>query len=382
MKNSVRWLLIGSLVLNAALIVRVVGVSRLSEWLGRASPNANTATMANVVNVAPNSAPNTTWTQLSKGADPAELVKRLAAAGFPPEIVQAVVRGLVHREFAERRARLWRAVPFWKPADMNALYELDAQEQRRVQAIMGPDASNAPDEIAQRERLYGRIAPAKIAQIEKLARDYDEMVEKIGREGGGNLTEKEIAAFRLLREERQRDFAALLTPEELDDLEIRRSQASTAVMGAIGDLDLSEAEFRAMVRVEDKFLGQVDPLTGHGAGMPQQVFAAENAKLAALRTTLGAENFERYIGAIDPRYRVASGFVRDAGLAPQTAVKLWELEREGASRRGAIFWKEHDGSVQTTDTVEALREEMRRRMIELLGKENWEAYRRRGGASW
>lgn len=379
MKPFGRWLLIFSLALNALLLVWA-GMTRFASAasdprLGPApSPTA-------VVRSHTSSAELAAAFQAGPGSELKNLVRRAQEAGFPAEVVQAIVRAAVHREFAERRARLWRATPYWKPADMAAIYDLDAQEQRRVRAIMGSAGVEAPDEHAQRERLYGRIPPEKIEQVEKLARDYDELVAKFNRENADNFGEDQRAALRLMREERERDLAALLTPEELDDLVARRSEASTAVMQVASAFEMSEVEFRALVAAEEHFNARLDPLAPDLSG-PRKYVEAKDAQLAEIRRVLGPERFEKYLEATEPVYRFAKAFVQNSGLPSATTVALWQIDRDSNTRAGEICRQlEHDAPARNA-ALAKLREENRQSALALLTPAQLEAFHRRGGAMW
>ncbi len=379
MKPIGRWLLILSLALNVLLLIWVARArfaSPSSGADGERAPNA-----ADVTRPSASAAGVVADLQAPPGTDLKELVRRCQAAGFSPEVVQAIVRAAVHREFAERRARLWRATPYWKPADMAAIYDLDAQEQRRVRAIMGSAGVEAPDEHAQRERLYGRIPPEKIEQVEKLARDYDELVAKFNRENADNFGEDQRAALRLMREERERDLAALLTPEELDDLVARRSEASTAVMQVASAFEMSEVEFRALVAAEEHFNARLDPLAPDLSG-PRKYVEAKDAQLAEIRRVLGPERFEKYLEATEPVYRFAQAFVKGSGLPNSTAVALWQIDRDSNMRAGEILRQLGNDAPARDAALAKLRKETRQGALALLTPAQLEAFHRRGGAMW
>lgn len=380
MKPFGRWLLIFSLALNALLLVWA-GMTRFAP--AASDPRRGPAPSPTaVVRSHASSAELAAAFQVGPGSDLKDLVRRAQAVGFPAEVVQAIVRAAVHREFAERRARLWRATPYWKPADMAAIYDLDAQEQRRVRAIMGSAGVEAPDEHAQRERLYGRIPPEKIEQVEKLARDYDELVAKFNRENADNFGEDQRAALRLMREERERDLAALLTPEELDDLVARRSEASTAVMQVASAFEMSEVEFRALVAAEEHFNARLDPLGPPDLSGPRKYVEAKDAQLAEIRRVLGPERFEKYLEATEPVYRFAQAFVKDSGLPDSTAVALWQIDRDSNMRAGEILRQLGDDAPARDAALAKLRKETRQSALALLTPAQLEAFHRRGGAMW
>lgn len=385
MNPPVRWLLLASILLNLGLVAHYA----IPDLAPRAFFNpANSLTSASAHATATEnlsggkSASIAQLLELTKNADPVEMARRLRAAGLPTEIVQALVRDSVHREFAERRARIWLAVPYWKQVDRGAIYELDAQEQRRLRAIMGAELVESPDERAQRERLYGRIPPEKIVQVEKLARDYDELMAKLLSENPTDPGAPPREALRLMRAERQRDLAALLTPEELDDLNARRSEASTTMMQMSGAFEMTESEFRALANTEEVFLAQLDPLSGPEPAASKKYLQARDAQLAEIQRTLGPERYEKYLEATDPIYRSAHAFAQDTGLPTSISTSLWQIDRNSNARAGEIcFQYEHD-AVARNAALAKLREETRQSALALLTPEQLDAFHKRGGAMW
>ncbi len=99
-------------------------------------------------------------------------------------------------------------------------------------------------------------AADRAASADKIRRDYDEITKKISAEyaaagdtfpGGLNAYLRQLA---LLQREKHADLAALLTPRELEDLEMRDTNAGQSVQRLLGESAATEEQRRAVFRLE------------------------------------------------------------------------------------------------------------------------------------
>ena len=108
-----------------------------------------------------------------------------------------------------------------------------------VRAALGTDLfSNGSD-----AGLTSFLPPAKRDALRRIQQDYDEMMAKFSPNGIQLASDKERLA--LLRAERDRDIAALLTPAERAEYELRTSSTSLALRARLGDA-IQYQELRAL----------------------------------------------------------------------------------------------------------------------------------------
>lgn len=320
------------------------------------------------------------WQDLRGTDDPAGLVGRLHAAGFPPYVIRSIARGMAADEFAARRAAILRSRPFWKPYPGAALQELDGEQQRLVQEILGPFAPpERIDEVAARERMWGRIPPERVAQLEKLQRDYGEMLAKLAEANHNTIGEKEQRALSLLQEEQERDMRELLTPDELEEYRFRRN--SGHVHQWVRDIEVTEDELRALARAEAEFQRKRAPV----AGVQLVDRAFEEARTAVTdqaESILGPERFDKYLRAANPLYGHAAEIARSLSLPPQAARELVRLESEGTARIADANTRFANDTAARLKAYEAARDELTARAIALFGEQGFVSYQRRGGGTW
>ncbi len=182
-------------------------------------------------------------------------------------------------------------------------------------------------------------AAEKAAQVERIKRDYDEIRAKTAADytaagtsfpGGLNAFLRQLA---LLERALHEDLAALLTPRELEDVEMRDTTAGQLVQRLLGDTAASEEQRREVFRVrrsfEDQFALTFD-LT------PPALYARESARLAnqeKIRAILGDALFAAWLRGEGTDFAQITDFVARQGLPPDAALNLWRARNEFTTRR-------------------------------------------------
>jgi hypothetical protein len=225
------------------------------------------------------------------------------------------------------------------------------------------------------------LPAAKRDALRRLQQDYDEMTAKFSAGGIQLASDKERLA--LLRAERDRDIAALLTPTELADYNLRTSNTSAALRAKFGDAIQSEEDFRKLYDLQkafdDKFA--VDP----SAPRPSQDFiqqraAAERQLQDAFRAALGEEKFAALQRTSDQELRALDALATRLNLPSGTTDRVAATREAIAAESQKISL---DSSLPMTERRAKLQELASRARTELaqtLGSEAADAYAQR--AAW
>src|SRR5581483_4250641 len=113
---------------------------------------------------------------------------RLRQAGFPPELVRAILSAMIDQRVgaplrAYQAAR--QAMPFWQVHDdgvSNAkFYELSDSVRREKQRLLRDLFPNeySADDLALKRRRYGNLSVDQIDRLEKVESDYADMESDI-----------------------------------------------------------------------------------------------------------------------------------------------------------------------------------------------------------
>ena len=332
------------------------------------------------------------WTDLA--ADPADLpglVARLRAAGFPPAVVRALVSAQIREDYAARRRALHPGrgdTPFWKidqptdPKTRLALRELSREADAKINELLGgPDPDRNLYTSLFERRTTGDLPPEKAAQLTTIKRDYDEMRSEIYEASrGGSMLPEDRAKLALLEKEQRADLASVLTPQELEDYDLRASNTANTLRYNLTAFAPTEAEFRAIFKLQQAFDTQLGPMT---SGMTQEQMRArqegQKAVTEQIKAALGPERAAEYERSTDFSYRQATLVAERLNLPATTAKDLWAAKADFEQRSRAIASDSNLPPDARRAQVTAVQQEALAKVNTLLTPRGAELYQQNGG---
>jgi hypothetical protein len=394
MKSSLVVLLLLSLAGNAALAFLALRPAQTpapaapvaAAPTGAPAPVIAAPVAAPVAAVAPTPAP-ASWQALQSGHDLQDLVARMRAGGFPPSVIRATVRQLISDRMD--RSAIQR-LPFWKQSPGNPEYQaaqaaISAKTREQYEALLGSDALPAASlDPVSRARRYGNLSDEKINQIEAMNRDYGELGSQLYAQRRSGDMQTVMAAQTTMEEDRRKELATLLTPEELEQYELRSSPASSRVSNNLRGVEVSEQEFAALFHAQKAF-ESADPMRT-GQNINSDAMAKRNQAQDTLneqaRGVLGEERFYEYLKSADPAYsRAAQSMAAHPTVTPAQTYELVRLEREYQASTMALGRNATGGNQQTAmATMQALRTEYQNSVNAVVGEEAGKAFVQRNRA--
>lgn len=386
MKTFAFALLAASLVANGALVwLAFDGSARLTAEQQAAARAATTPTAP--VPEVPRIDPET-WARI-KSDDLPTVVARLRAAKFPSDVIRAVVTGLVSEEFAARRRALdpdadQRA--YWKdirpdPSRQVALARLYSEQEKTLRDILGPDAlAQDPLALARLRSRYGSLPPEKFDAVRHIESDFNLKRTELYYTKG-TMNSADLAP---LEREQRAAIAALLSPAELEEFDLRSSRTGQSMRSELAAFNPSEEEFRAIFRLRQSFDERFSPFTS----LPSQEQMRERSEAQRqlneqITSLLGPARGAEYTRSVDFNFRQTSQLVARYELPPETANNLWQVQKEFQKRRDEIYLASRTNPRESpTPQLAALQQEAIARITPLLGDASRiEAYKQYGG-SW
>lgn len=357
--NAARLLLVVSVAANIALLVAFAARPSLAppsvrdffdRGAGRAamktaSAAAETAARARVAAEAAKAshaearAKAGLWDALHS-ADLSTLVAQLRAAGFPPNIVRAIVSAEVENRFRPRIQELRRSVqdtPYWKPdpnyymgsSKVLAEFQQISRERSRVlRELLGQDAYayGGTDPTAAQRRQFGNIPPEKIDFVQRISDDYAEMTAQIRAAMQGVTLPEDREQLALLEREKRADLAAVLTPEELADYEMRTSPITSRLRTPMTIMDATEQEFRTIFEIRKPLSDALDNSTGLVAvGQTNARTEAMQKMNEQVKAALGPERFAQYQRANDREFQGLYRVAQAENLPYETMARAYDL---------------------------------------------------------
>jgi hypothetical protein len=392
-------LLLASLAVNGALVAALIGQFPALTNLGveiagaviPASSLAQTKAISSATKAATSGAPVQIWSLLRTSDDLPTLILRLRAAGFPTSVVRSIVAAEIGERFAARRKELTAAqskTPYWKnpgfspfdPKVMTALRALTHEQSDLLKQLLGPDAVSTNDMTRSSPRSqFGNLPPEKLEQLQNILSDYNEMRSQIYSTTNGLILPEDRAQLALLEKEQRVDLAALLTPQELEEYNLRNSSTAGKLRSQLATFNPTEDEFRAIFKIQQAFDDQFGSTMAMTMEQRRQYMEAQKQLLPQFQAVLTPDRFAAYQQAIDPAYQQINRLVARLDLPPETSTQVVALQKDLQQRAMAVQTARDVTPDERAAQLAALNQEATNKLTQSLGARGFEAYKTNGG---
>ena len=238
--------------------------------------------------------PTFRWTQI-ESPDYAKYVKNLRSVGCPEATIRDIVEADINELFEPRYYEALKAIQgfdYWRkgPEELalqealrKDLLSLDEERVGYLRELLGEDyrpskslVSLSRDELIDRAK-WGFLDPEKQPMVADIMAEFSVMEREIRLEWDGPSNRAELRAqLEKNRQARREMLAAVLTEDELFELDLRDSSAARALRRQLGDFEVSEEEFRELFGLRRSFEQEQDKVEGLAG---QEAFAAQAAAL-------------------------------------------------------------------------------------------------------
>ena len=405
--------LIGSLAANAALIVTYATRSQpagssLSTMPAAATSSTAAATKKNgdtsggvTANPIRAATPGMTaaqarlpagWAHSAKewdeflGGDLHDLVARLRAAGFPYIAIVSILDGRLDNQFAPRLAKLLptgKDVDYLKPHGMGdrktviEVHELLTEKNRLIAELLGQTQQYDETRIAQRNQ-YGDLPQEKLDRLQAITSDYGNLQSKIYVDANGVMLPEDREKLALLEKEMRADVAQILTPQELEEYDLRSSRTANQLRSQLTILNPTEQEYRALVKLQLDF----DRRQSAASGTPSVSSLASGQQLQAqIQAALGPERYAAYQQATDPGSQQLNRLVLRLDLPISAAQQVTNVQKDVQQRATTLVQQADLAPDQRSAQLAALAAEATKKISSALGgQRGFDAYKQYGGA--
>lgn len=369
--KPVTLLLVASLLANVALV---------TIYLGRVPAPA--ATSGNATRVAINPHHDSSADGALRFALATGDAAALQAAGLSPELAREIAAGRsLSRLFEKFRAANVNATTdrrWWRSQHSGGLPREQQLQLRRdfadlLTAAYGDDLglfSTASD-----AGTLDFLPPDKRDALRRITQDYDEMIAKFA--SGGLQLASDREKLRLLRAERDRDIAALLTPDERLAYEMRSSASGATVRSRYGDVIESEAEFQKIYALQRAFDEKYSREALSGRISPEVLRArseAERQLEADLSAAVGAGRYATLRRAADPDLRSVDALASRLNLPATTGDNVALTRDNFAAESQRINSDTTVPFPQRRTQIQELATRAKSELTRTLGSEAAEAY--------
>lgn len=373
-----------------------------------AAPGASTAqtSVAAPGPAAPSAETVSTFSRALSSPSLTEFRDLLVAAGIEPKLRREMLQLLLQHRYADRFHAVYTdnadiaQGPWWRNPDYRAFNSPAVQRERQrvgqqlqqafdaeLAELTGEDprALNFEDN-PWLERQYASLPPEKADALHRLRQDYEELEQQVRAESMDFPLPGDQEKLRLLQAERDRDIAALLTPEERALWEMRASPSADRAREHATRYEASEEEYRRIFALQKTFddAFEFDPFTS-GTGADLDWEAREDARKAlenGIRAIIGDERYLAAQREADQDLVLARAAADRLGLPPESAERLSALRAPAVAESQRIAVDPTLNPDQKKTALARLAADSRAELERTLGPEAAAVYLERGGMGW
>jgi hypothetical protein len=335
--------------------------------------------------------PATTWSALQT-SDLSTLVTRLRAAGFPPEVIRRIVSDQLEQAFAKRYSDLLQQQfdrPYWKDRGfpsldaktMSAMRATGKEYSDTLKSLLGEDPNADYSTNVIQKLVYGDLPSAKIEQLQTIESDYNELTMQVQNTARGLMLPEDQEKLALLEKEKRADLVKLLTPQELEEYDLRSSNTASQLRFELATFNPTEAEYRALFKLQSA-LDEQYPMPTGGMITSEQMAprqAAEKQLQPQIQALLGPDRYADYQLATDPKYQQVNRLVARLELPASTSVEVVNVQENIQKQAMAL---RQDGTLtpdQRNAQLAALAQQAQTQLTATLGLRGYEAYKETSG---
>ncbi len=325
-----------------------------------------------------------------ESSDYRQYIANLRAVGCPEETIRDIIVADVKKLFTAR-AKAERGTTnqfqYWKGG--NPLGNLLSEETIAKQHALGKEKRDLLQD------LLGSEAPKEVesgmtaanlyeSMLDFLPSDKQTQIKELEERFAGKLmgtmkkaTQGDTTAMRTVQTEKETELVKLLTPEEKVEYDLRMSQTAMVMRMQMGDLELSEPEFREVFKLRK----QVDDQFGiEGMGITSKADqekrdAAKKEMNAQLATVLG-DRYPEYKYEMSGEWaaQMLHRVARENNLSRETALKAYAMTDVARAQADSIKADASQPEEKKQVLLQSVHDETVQSVTQVLGQTAAETY--------
>ena len=335
------------------------------------------------------------WREV-ESSDFRKYIANLRSIGCPEETIRDIIITDVNKLYAAKLASVAgraKDFKFWQSGNAKAKLSAEARKQLRdlqtekrelVKELLGVDLDQelrkgGNYDVVTDELAFGFLPESKRSQVREIVERYAEMEKELRPEGQRTFLPNDQVELKKIRDQRQAELAKVLTPEELENYELRNSSSADFLRNRLGSLNVNEDEFRKLFRLQKDFEqspGGFGP--GDFAGMERREQARRQME-EQIQGVLGDARFEEYKLNQDLAYRGLAQVAQQNNLPSETVGKVFDMKRAVEEQVRQVMGDQSMDRDQRSSLLKNISSETEKAMIETLGDKAFQEYKKIAG---
>lgn len=322
-------------------------------------------------------------------------IANLRAIGCPEETIRDIIIADVNKLFEARKKELTGSstnkFQFWKTgnffADMfneeklQQHRQLAKEKQALLKELLGVEVAEKPDIMGGMnpfETMLDFLPAEKQTALMNLEQDFAAKMMKRMKDAQRNP-----GLLRELQAEKDAELAKIMSPQEKEEYDLRMSQTAMVMRMSMSDFQPSEQEFRDIFRARKKFDDEFSVMGMPASSKPEDRERRDVAQKqldADIKNILGEDRFREYKYDRDLASSSLNDVVKEHNVPKQQAYKVFDLKAAAQEQAAAIRKDQSLTPEQRQAALDAVQQETRRAVNDVLGSAAGDAYFDKG--SW
>ena len=380
---------------------QAAGVAQDTHVAGADTINTAESTVAIPATNSGDAQGNFRWSQL-EAADYKEYIARLRAFGVPEKVVRDIIIADINKLFRPRYAALLppkkpKNEKFWENRNWGynggreqatkdqreQTRELQKEQAELIKELLG---ANVHEEIAKEsgysdwtERMFGSLPKEARDKVSEMQQRFQEEQSDFYAKVDGHIDQDSQAELAAIRKKFRAELATVLTPEQLEDYELRNSETAQRMKWELSSFDPDEKEFRA-IHAHKQASEELDvarnnedkPLTPD----EQKELQKKRKELeASLADKLGTNRVAEYKLMEQYEYRN----LLDAGVPKESVFKIPDIKKEAEAAANKLRKDKTLTDEQRNAALRDIKNETTKALSEMLGERRANYYQQSGG---
>ncbi len=338
------------------------------------------------------------WRQIESPDYPA-YIANLRAIGCPEETLRDIIIADVNKLYAPKWAALVAqagSLKYWQTSSsqrrkfqteaQNQLRALHREKRELIRQLLGidPDLESrkygGTVEQLLEEGQFAFLPEAKRAAVREIQEKYQALETGLAQQAGGVLRSPDNTERNQLRQQCEAELAAVLTPEEKSEYDLRRSTTADNVRSRLAGFEVTEEEFRSLFALRKGYEEAQGAFPDYSD--PEKVEKRRQAKQqleSQYRQVLGEERFAELTRNQDFAYQGLVETAQQHSLSQQTINQVYDIKKAVGDRVREVL---SNGDFAGDARAAALKEigaATEKELLGLMGEKALQDYKQGGG---
>ncbi len=342
--------------------------------------------------------------QMVESEDYKKYIANLRAIGCPEETIRDIISADVNKLFADRKRALSGAntnkFEYWKGGmkmfsqmfdeeKIKQQQELAKQRRALLTELLGVAPEEKPDMNAMMgggaqmmEQMLDFLPASKQTAAMEIEQKFAaKLMKSVGNAGSGDLDS--LKDMQKVQKEKEAELAKVLSPQELEDYNLRMSQTAHMIRFQLASFEPNEQEFRDIFKTKKAF---DDEFGGFGIkptdkAEAEKYDAAKKEMDTQLKETLG-DRYADYARAQDYAYQGIYNLTQKQGLPKETAVAVYDMKKSAEAEAKKVRADQSLSAEQRQAALQGIADETGRSMRGAMGDKAFESYQKNPSANW